>query len=229
MSQEMWRKENKIEIIPAIVPKTFDDLREKISLVKGKTFFVQIDIMDGIFVPEKSWPFSDPIWSEGIHMEIPFTCECNFEFHLMIAKPEYNIKDFVAIGARRIVIHVGATNKLKEIIQILKGRVEVGLALGLDDDFRDYAEFIEEVNFVQFMGIEKIGFQGQPFDERVIDKIIEFRSIFKNKIISVDGGVNLENAKKLISVGVRRIVSGSAIFESDDIVKTIEDFKKLEV
>ena len=226
MSNELL-KNNKIEIIPAIIPKDFEDLKEKISLVKGLTYFIQIDIMDGIFVPEKSWPFNDPMWSLGVHLEPPFSCDCNFEFDLMVANPEYNIQEFLDIGARRIIVHVGSTNKLEEIFSNLKGKVEIGLAFGINTNIDEYSEFIKEADFVQFMGIEKIGFQGQKFNEEVIDKIIGFRTKYKDVIISVDGGVNLENAHKLISAGANRLVSGSAVFESDNIEDIIERFKDL--
>ncbi|MBU1557381.1 hypothetical protein KKC45_00225, partial [Patescibacteria group bacterium] len=197
-------------------------------LVKGLTSFIQIDVMDGIFVPEKSWPFTDSMWASGVHLEPPFSCDCNFEFDLMVAKPEYNVQDFLDIGAKRIIIHAGSTNKLKEIFELLKGKAEIGLAFGIDVDVDKYIGFIESANFVQFMGIEKIGFQGQSFDDKVIDKIINFRAKYKNITISVDGGVNLENAHRLISAGANRLVSGSAIFESGDIPSTIEKFNNLD-
>ncbi len=216
-----------IEIIPAIIPKDFEDLRKKISLVKGMTRFIQIDVMDGVFVPEKSWPFNDPMWSSGVHLELPFCNECDFEFDLMVAKPEYNVQSLLEVGAKRIIIHAGSTNKLKEIFNDLKGEAEIGLAFSLDIDIDDYADFIEEADFVQFMGIEKIGFQGQSFSEKVIDKIIYFRAKYKDVIISVDGGVNLENAHKLISAGANRLVSGSTVFESGDVEGTIQKFKDL--
>ena len=217
-----------IEIIPAIIPKDFEDLRKKISLVKGMTRVIQIDVMDGVFVPEKSWPFADPMWSSGVHLELPFCNECDFEFDLMVAKPEYNVQDLLDIGAKRIIIHAGSTNKLGEIINDLKEKkVEIGLAFSLDTDIDDYTEFIGEVGFVQFMGIEKIGFQGQVFSEKVIDKIINFRAKYKDIIVSVDGGVDLENAHKLVSAGANRLVSGSSIFESRNIQETLNKFKKL--
>ena len=77
------------------------------------------------------------------------------------------------------------------------------------------------------MGIEKIGFQGQEFSEKVIDKIKELKKRKSEIIISVDGGVDLKNAPALIEAGATRLVSGSAILKSDNIKKTIEQFKEL--
>jgi ribulose-phosphate 3-epimerase len=77
------------------------------------------------------------------------------------------------------------------------------------------------------MGIDEIGFQGQLFDERVISKIEEFKNKFPKVTVSVDGGVNLESAPKLVKAGAERLVSGSAIFGSDDIESTIGLLKNL--
>src|SRR3989338_570743 len=81
------------------------------------------------------------------------------------------------------------------------------------------------IDFAQFMGIEKIGFQGQLFDERVLGKIADLRERFPKVIISVDGGVNMKNAPRLIKAGANRLVSGSTIFESDNIKDAIEKLK----
>ena len=77
------------------------------------------------------------------------------------------------------------------------------------------------------MGIEKIGFQGQSFDERVLHKVNDLRERFPELIISIDGGVSLETAPLLIKAGANRLVAGSAILKSEDIEKTIKEFQSL--
>ncbi|OHA46001.1 MAG: hypothetical protein A2541_00465 [Candidatus Taylorbacteria bacterium RIFOXYD2_FULL_36_9] len=79
------------------------------------------------------------------------------------------------------------------------------------------------VDFVQFMGIDNIGFQDQEFDDRVLEKVSDLRSQYPNIPISVDGGVDFDNAADLISAGATKLVSGSAIFESEDIARAIHD------
>ena len=216
-----------MEIIPAIIPKSYEDLRQKISLVKDFSHFVQIDITDGIFVSSTSWPYSDSVWSEGIFLDMPFCNECNFEFDLMIQNPEKTINDWVQEGAKRIVLHVESSNNLEELVVGLKDKVEVGLAFNINTSFETYVNLFDKINFVQLMGIEKIGYQGQPFSEKIFEKIVDLRKRKPDVIISVDGGVNLENAKRLKDAGVNRVVVGSAIFESGDIKKTIEQFKEI--
>jgi len=216
-----------MEIIPAIIPESFEDLKAKLFLFKGLVPAVQIDVTDGIFVPSKSWPFNDDAWSCGVHMEPSFMDEINFEFDLMVSNPEGCLQDLIDIGAKRIIVHVESSKKLEEIIESLKNKVEVGIAFNIETPFELYDHLLEKVDFVQLMGIEKIGFQGQEFSKKVIDKIKELKKRKSDIIISVDGGADLKNASALIEAGATRLVSGSAILKSDNIKKTIEQFKEL--
>ncbi len=220
-------QKNSLEIIPAIIPKNYDDLREKVSLVKDFVAHIQVDITDGVFVPSKSWPYTDLVWSSGIFLELPCSVFCNFEFDLMVQNPEENIDDFIAEGAKRITLHIESTNNIVELVSRLKGRVEVGLAFNMETPFEPYKFLLSEVDFVQLMGIEKIGFQGEPFSEKVFEKIKDLKKIKSDVIISIDGGVNLENASRLIEVGVSRLVVGSSIFKSENIEETIKKFREI--
>jgi ribulose-phosphate 3-epimerase len=83
------------------------------------------------------------------------------------------------------------------------------------------------VDFVQFMGIRNVGYQHQGFDEAIFEKIADLRQRYSGVIISVDGGVNFDNAGRLVESGVNRLISGSAIFESENIKETIEEFRKI--
>lgn len=215
-----------IEIIPAIIPKSFEDLRKKISLVGGLVEYIQIDITDGIFVSSKSWPF-DNFVLESETLKLPFLDEYKFEIDLMVNEPEKNIDNWLGFGAERIIFHIESSNKLEELIKELKGKVDVGVAFNIDTSLESYNYLLEKVDFVQLMGIEKIGFQGQEFSEKIFDKIKNLRKIKPNIIISVDGGVSFENAQKLIKAGVNRLVVGSEIFESEDVKETINKLKNL--
>jgi len=201
------------EIIPAIIPKNFDDLREKVFLVKDYASLIQVDITDGVFAQSKSWPFFG-----GVKEKL----SGNFEFDLMVKNPEETLSDWIDLGAKRIVVHIESTNRLEEIIRELKGRIEIGVAFNINTPFD---KILEDADFVQLMGIEKIGFQGEKFSEKVFDKIKKLRKFKSDVIISIDGGVNLENAQKLIEAGANRLVVGSAIFESDNVEETINKLK----
>lgn len=237
-----------IEIIPAIIPKSFQDLQQKMSLVTGFVPLVQVDVVDGVFVPSKSWPYqkgephTDPDFAHIISEQTPFPFweELDFEVDLMVSNPEAAAEQWILAGAKRLIVHLesvpGAVSDpsvAKKVFSNIKKSlptkdsvlyIEIGVAINPETPNSALEPIMEYVDFVQFMGIAKIGFQGQPFDERVLEKVSALRAALPNVTISVDGSVNEETAPRLVDVGVNRLVIGSAIFESENIAATIEDF-----
>jgi len=221
------------EILPAIIPEDLEDLKEKLAQVRGMAPVVQIDVTDGKFVPATSWPYhkgDQEYFKKILHEEegLPYWEDFYFEADLMIERPEEQIEDFIFAGFSRLVVHIESTEKLDEIIAKAKDMdTEIGVAINIDTPLDALDPWIDKIDFVQCMGIAEIGFQGQPFDLRVIEKISTLRSAHPDIIISVDGGVSLKTAPFLIGAGAERLVSGSAIFESGDIEKTICEFKNV--
>lgn len=216
-----------IEIIPAVMPRSLNDLEENVSRVSGSAPWIQVDVMDGKFVRGKTWPYIsfDAKAFEFEFEGLPNWEEVDYEFDLMVKNPEKEIERFVMIGASRVILHVESTELISEAITLAKEKdLEVGLALNIDTSNDVLEKFIPDIDFVQFMGIATIGLQGEPFDLRVIEKISSFRKKFPDVIISVDGGVSLSNAKALVNAGANRLVSGSAIFKNDDTHGAIGEF-----
>jgi ribulose-phosphate 3-epimerase len=219
------------EIIPAILPQDFREVEDKMAQVKGIVSLVQIDVCDGKFVPSYTWPYKkhdenfDAILREERGM--PFWEDVDFEADLMIKDPEHHILQWVAAGASRIVLHLESTENLDKCIAELKDLVEIGIGIGLETPIEKLAPYIHDIQFVQCMGISKIGFQSQPFDNRVLQKLKDLLAAYPNTVLSVDGGVNLETAPLLIEAGAQRLVVGSALFNSDNIVETIHTLENL--
>ena len=234
------------EIIPAILPKDLDDLRDKMAQVSGLAPIVQIDVCDGKFVPSKSWPYVKGGMDEFARIiaedeGFPFWDSLDIEIDLMVRHPEEVIESWIRTGAKRLVIHIESTPKTLEIIEKLRDEygtakdeafgLEIGVALDIktpNEEVYEILDLVDEegdsiIDFVQFMGIDKVGFQGQEFDDQVLEKISDMRNLYPNTAISVDGGVNFDNAADLISAGATRLISGSAVFESGDIAKAIHD------
>lgn len=238
-----------IEIIPAILPKNYEDLKNKIALVRGISSIVQIDICDGIFVKTTTWPFLSRAESRDVlesdldeHFKnileeqegLPFWEDIDFELDLMVSDAILNFDIYTKLGAKRIVFHIEAVPDLKEFKNFLEGidmyireAIEIGVAINVETSLKQIFPLVSDIDFVQCMGIDKIGFQGQKFDEKVLENIKILKEKFSDLVVSVDGGVNLENASLLIDVGVDRLIIGSLIFNSEDIRETIEEFKSL--
>ncbi len=222
---------NRKEIIPAIIPESFDDLREKVSLVRDYVSHIQVDVTDGVFVSSKSWPLNDEMWNSGVCVDLPFCHDCRFELDLMVENAdEYLDNWFCMAGVKRIVFHIESIKNTEVIFEkaCSDGReVEIGFAFNIDTDLNQHEALIKKSNFVQLMGIDKIGVQGSAFDDKVIQKIVDLRKWMPDVTISVDGGVSLDNAERLLGAGANRLVSGSAIFESRDIEGVIKKFKTI--
>ncbi len=240
-----------VEVIPAIIPESFEDLKDKMEQVKGLTDLVQVDVCDGNFVPSKCWPYvgdDENDFQKMITNEsegFPFWESMDFEADLMIANPEKGgAEDFIRIGAKRIILHVESSGNLLDFVKDLRKKygypvdsmtsIEIGIGINITTDNQVLNPFFIKdesgkalADFVQFMGIDHIGYQHQGFDNEVLEKISEFRAQYPDVIISIDGGVSFENAHDLIEAGVNRLVSGSALYNSDDIGDAIEEMKNI--
>ncbi|MBI5078253.1 MAG: hypothetical protein HZB11_02755 [Candidatus Yonathbacteria bacterium] len=220
-----------IEIIPAIMPKDYEHLDEMMSLFAGVVPLVQLDIMDGKFVPERTWPYPRDAHFDAIVAEeegMPEWETLDFEVDLMIENPELAVPKWVSAGARRIIVHVESMKDFEKIrAAVPEGLIELGLAINTTTPIQTLAPFCHRIDFVQCMGIARIGFQGEAFDERVLDQVRVARSTRPDMPISVDGAVNMETAKRLVDAGVTRLVSGSAILGSDDFTQAITEMRNL--
>ncbi|MDD5164960.1 MAG: HisA/HisF-related TIM barrel protein [Candidatus Pacebacteria bacterium] len=224
---------NKIEIIPAILVDDFEELQDKIELIKLNTKRIQIDICDGQFTPSATWPYRKP--DNNFEMliredqSLPGWEKIDYEFDLMLNKPEEVVDDWVSVGATRIVLHAESKGDIKAAIEKLQGRVEIGLALNIDTPISMINDAItnNQIQFVQLMGIDHIGFQGQDFDAKVLEKIQEVKKLYPDIPVSIDGGVSLETAQDLIDAGADRLVIGSAILNAESPLNALEEFQSL--
>lgn len=212
-----------VDIVPAIIPKSFDDLEQHISRVRPYVKTVQIDIMDGRLTPEPSWPFKEGLMGFPDGTSLARYAPLEFELDMMTLGPERYIDAWSAFGIGTFIIHVGTTGDIKELIKSIRGRGrKAALALRPQDGHETILPYANDIDFVQCMGNDRIGFHGVSLDEKALALITDLRKRHKELIIANDIGVNLETAPKLIAAGANKLVSGSIIFESDNIEKTIQ-------
>jgi len=228
------------KIIPTVMPENEDDFREKIATVFRYVDTIQIDVMDGKFVNSTSWPYNDfgnVFWDKLKSQDegLPEWEKVNFEVDLMVENQIEEATNWINAGVSRIIGHVEAFTSdemVEEFIELGKNSmVEVYLALAPSTDVNRIKKWLNsetnKIDGVQFMGIENVGYQGQPFAEEIIKKISELREEFPDLIISVDGGVNEETAPELIEAGATNLASGSYIFNSSDPKESIDYLKSL--
>lgn len=228
-----------IKVIPAILPQSYGAIVHGLNKINSIANTVQIDFVDGIFAPTRTWLFNgkDQESFESILKEeegLPYWDSMNFELDLMVQNPLKKIDNFIALGPSKIIFHLKSFDQ-KEMLEyfenlpyIIKQTISFGIALGLNDDPKDIAPYIDYIDTIQCMGIENIGLQGQPFDERVLENIKKTRELYPDKYISVDGGVKIDTARLMVQAGADTLVAGSAIFGSVDMYGIIEILENID-
>lgn len=227
-----------MHIVPAILPKDFSEIVAKLERVRGIVSAVQIDVADGRFALSKTWPYTtlssgklyDADFQDLIQEKrgLPFWEDFDFEFDLMVKDPEEVVPDYVHLGASRLIFHIESIqpDALSDLIREWKHAVDIGLALKPSTPISLLTTFLHEVNFVQCMGNDRIGFQGVGLDRaKVLPKISSLRANYPDLTISVDIGVSIETAPKLIEAGANRLVAGSAIFGSANPMEAVRRFE----
>lgn len=208
----------KSEIIPTILVKTFKEVKDRIRAVEKYVKWVQLDVMDGIFVKNKTW-------NEPLDLR-RFKTRAKLEAHLMVSKPEKVIDDWLE-ATDRIIVHFEACDNLKEVIKkVHKKRKEIGVALNPETHPVVLEPFLKDLDLVLLMSVQP-GLGGQKFKERVLEKAKFLKARKFKGNIEIDGGINDKNIKKIVKSGINLICVGNYISKSKNIKQAIENLKQL--
>lgn len=220
-----------IEVVPAVLPESFDDITAKAATVKGSVRCIQIDIADGSYAPTETWPFSsEDHFSQLLSQDegMPFWEDLEYEVDMLVDKPERFVDDWIAVGISAAIIHVESTDVFEEISQKLRDHgVLCGAGILPSTDTTKLEELEGLYDFIQCMGNDEIGRNGVSLDERVYEKVQLLRELYPEMPIAVDIGVNEDTAPQLVEAGATKLVSGSAIFGSSNPKETIAALENL--
>ncbi len=205
-----------VKIAPSMLGADFGDMRKAAMLVAPESGYLHMDVMDGHFVPNLTMG-SDLVKSlKGI---------APLDIHLMITDPCDFIEDFAKAGAEIISVHIEANNPKEAIELIKKKNIKAGIALNPSTPTDAIDSVVEEADMILVMSVEP-GYCGQSFHEDSIDRVRNYKEKYPKKIIEVDGGVNTDNSAKLIKAGADILVAGSAVFNSNNPIATINQMKQ---
>ncbi|MEY8019584.1 ribulose-phosphate 3-epimerase [Muriicola sp. SD30] len=212
---------NDVKIAPSLLAADFGNLQRDVELVnESEAAWHHLDIMDGLFVPNISYGMP-VIKTIAEHATKPL------DTHLMIVDPDRYIQTFADLGVYMLTVHYEACPHLHRTIQAIKAAgMKSGVALNPHTDVSLLENVLNDLDLVLVMSVNP-GFGGQSFIHRTYEKIRRLRKMIKQQeasaLIEVDGGVNLENAPKLIEAGADVLVAGSSVFKSEDPKKTIAE------
>ena len=212
-------------IAPSILAADFANLQRDVEMLNAsEADYIHVDIMDGIFVPNISFglPVCEAIYK---HAKKPL------DVHLMIEKPENYIQAFHDAGAATISVHYEATNHLHRVLQQIRDfGLRAGVAINPHTNVQLLEDVITDIDLVCMMSVNP-GFGGQKFIEQTYTKVRRLKEIIvdaeASTLIEIDGGVNIDNAPKLLEAGADVLVAGSFVFKSDSPIDTIKELKNV--
>ncbi|MCZ6528048.1 MAG: ribulose-phosphate 3-epimerase [Candidatus Dadabacteria bacterium] len=206
-----------VVIEPSILSADFTKLGDAVmEAEKAGVSAIQIDVMDGRFVPNINF-------GPGVVSSIRPITKMMLDVHLMIVEPQKYIEDFVKAGADRIIVHQEACLHLHRVLQIIR---EMGIKSGVTLNPATPPDMIEDVfelsDFVQVMGVNP-GFGGQKFIHSQLNKIRALKSMLEDRGLDVpiglDGGIDTVTAPLVVEAGATVLVAGSSVYNSRGSVK----------
>ena len=179
---------------------------------------LHFDVMDGVFVPNLTF---GPLLCEAVrrHTDVPL------DVHLMVSRPDDLVAPFVSAGASRIAVHVETVPHLhRSLARIRELGASPGVALNPLTPSGALDEAWPFVDFVLVMTVNP-GFGGQRFIAVTKDKIAALDATRRRRAPNVelvaDGGVDVDNADALRSLGIDVLVAGTAVFSAVDRARAV--------
>ena len=207
-----------MKVYGSIIAKNRRDFNDKIDYLSPHFKNIQIDIMDGDFVKNKTFT------------NIPNLKEYsnNFQVHLMVKDPEKYLIQYIEHGIKNFILHYESyrsKKKLDSVISFLKKeRKKVGLCINPKTDVSRLFDYIDKVDYFQIMTVNP-GKYGARFLPKTLDKVKILRSTTK-KDIYVDGSVNDETISLMNKAGANMFIVGSYFKNSQDLRRSKKELRK---
>lgn len=210
-------------IAPSILSADFARLADAVKSVEAAgADWIHVDVMDGHFVPNLT---AGPPIVEALRS----VTSLPLDVHLMMTNPDAFIAAFGRAGATHVTVHVETCPHLHRTIQhIHEQGMKAGVTLNPATSVAMLEEILPLVDLVLIMSVNP-GFGGQTFIPSSLDKIARVRQMLdrtrSSAFLEVDGGVNPTTAGPIIRAGADVLVSGSAIFTSENYARTIAQLR----
>ncbi len=197
-------------VIPSLIAKSQEELDKRINYVKDFASVFQLDIMDGVFVPNRSLDFDFKLPETG-----------RFEAHLMIKTPEPWVASYLE-KVDTVLIHFECCKEITSILEFIREKRRAGIAINPETRLADIEEYLDAIDQVLIMTVNP-GFYGSPFIPEMLAKVRELRVMKPQLDIEVDGGMNLETIKLANEAGANKFVSGSYLQNAENVEKVYKD------
>lgn len=207
-------------IAPAILTDNFEDFAKQLRRAEKVFSYVQVDVMDGKFVPNTSFQNLDRIKELSTPLK--------FELHLMVNDPVAEMRRWQTVeNVFRVLIQLESpTDPLRSISFAKKEGWEIGLVINPETSLSATEPYLGQIDVLQFMTVHP-GKQGAAFVPEVLDKIREFTAKSPRPLCAVDGAIEPFTIKKLSNAGAEIFNVGSFFSKAPDLRLAYNELRAL--
>lgn len=213
-----------MNVIPVINCPDVECVKKKIAVARkflAPGALLHLDVTDGSFAAHRTW--ADPM--EWVKLMSPF----GLEVHLMVNQPEEYADNWLAAGARRLIVPLESVvrHSMHELTSVAaRYHAEVMISSRPESLPEDFEPFFRDFHEFQVLAVQP-GPAGQKFLPFVTEKVRFLREELPDATIEVDGGMDPEAARRVKEVGADTIVSSSYIFNAADPKKAYEELSAI--
>ena len=217
-------------IAPSILSADFARLGEEVkNVIAAGSHWIHFDVMDNHYVPNLTF---GPMVCQALkpHAKTAAGVAVPIDVHLMISPVDALAALFADAGADLISFHPDASGHVHRSIQAIKAKgVKAGLAFNPAEPLDVLDWVIDDIDLVLIMSVNP-GFGGQSFIDSALRKIEDVRKRItasgKDIRLEVDGGIKVDNIRRVADAGADTFVAGSAIFGKPDYQSVVNAMRK---
>ena len=210
-------------IAPSILSADFARLGEEVRhVIEAGAEWIHFDVMDNHYVPNLTF---GPMVCQALrkHSRVPI------DVHLMVQPVDALAQAFCKAGADLVSFHPDASAHVDRTLQLIKAEgKQAGLAFNPGTPLDVLEWVIDKVDLVLIMSVNP-GFGGQSFIDSALRKIEQARKLIdqtgRDIRLEVDGGIKVDNIRRVADAGADTFVAGSAIFGQADYASVIKAMK----